>query len=63
MWTYRDAAMMARANQSRSMRDILPHGWIPQLPVNHGALPLDGLEIARDAVAAWREEFEAWGLI
>ena len=43
--------------------DVLPCGWILQLPVHHGPRTLDGLDIAREAVAAWREKLEAWGLI
>lgn len=43
--------------------DVLPRGWILKLPVNHGPRTIDGLEIAREAVAAWREKLEAWGLI
>lgn len=43
--------------------DVLPRGWILKLPVNHGPRTLDGLEIAGEAVAAWREKLEAWGLI
>ena len=43
--------------------DVLPCGWILQLPVHHGPRTLDGLEIAREAVAAWREKLKAWGLI
>lgn len=43
--------------------DIPPRGWILKIDVNHGSQTLDGLEIARDAVIAWREHLEAWQLI
>ena len=43
--------------------DVRPHGWILKLPVNHGPRTLDGLEIAGEAVAAWRDKLKEWKLI
>ena len=43
--------------------DVLPRGWLLKLPVDHGSQALDGLDIARAAVTAWRETLESWRLI
>ena len=38
-------------------------GWQLSAKIKHGALALDGLAIAEDAVTAWREKLIAWQLI
>jgi hypothetical protein len=43
--------------------DVLPRGWILQFPIDHDSQTLDGLEIARAAMTAWREALESWRLI
>lgn len=38
-------------------------GWRLSLPIQHGAVTLDGLDVARHAVQAWEQAFRQWGLI
>jgi hypothetical protein len=39
------------------------NGWRLVVNIKHGAAMLDGLAVAQDAVTAWREKLNAWGLI
>ena len=43
--------------------DVLPRGWLLKVDVTHDSRTLDGLQIARDAVIAWRQKLEEWGLM
>jgi hypothetical protein len=45
-----------------SGQDVIPQGWILRVPIEHNGSTLDGLDVARAAVAAWREKLEGWGL-
>lgn len=38
------------------------NGWRLVVKVKHGMSMLDGLSVAQEAVKAWREKLEAWGL-
>jgi hypothetical protein len=38
-------------------------GWRLDLEIRHDGNPLDGLEVAEDAVAAWRRVLIGWGLL
>ncbi|CAI8757705.1 protein of unknown function [Methylococcus capsulatus] len=38
-------------------------GWQLSVQIRHGAAILDGLAIAQDAINAWNEKFQLWGLI
>ncbi len=39
------------------------HGWRLVAKIKHGKSMLDGLSVAYDAVKAWREKLETWGLV
>lgn len=38
-------------------------GWQLSVQIRHGAAVLDGLAIAQDAINAWNEKLQLWGLI
>ncbi|MHB8438523.1 MAG: hypothetical protein ACYDD4_05095 [Acidimicrobiales bacterium] len=38
-------------------------GWRLTMVIEHGGKRLDGLDVANDAVAAWRRALMGWGLI
>ncbi len=46
-----------------SGQDVTPQGWTLKVPIEHKGSALDGLDVARAAVAAWREKLKGWGLI
>ncbi len=37
-------------------------GWRLVVRIKHGSSTLDGLAVARDAIAAWQEKLTAWGI-
>jgi hypothetical protein len=43
--------------------DSTSEGWRLRLTVDHGGSSLDGLEMARKAMDAWRRTFASWGLV
>jgi hypothetical protein len=49
--------------EAPSGSDVLPRGWLLKVDVTHDSRTLDGLQIARDAVIAWRQKLEEWGLM
>lgn len=48
---------------SVSGQDQSGGGWRLSVPVIHGVRTLDGLDVAVDAVNAWRHQLAAWNLI
>jgi hypothetical protein len=38
-------------------------GWLLSVKIKHGTVILDGLAVAKDAVAAWQEKLSAWGIL
>lgn len=36
------------------------NGWLLSVQIKHGGVILDGLAVARDALAAWQEKHSAW---
>jgi hypothetical protein len=51
------------ASVAGSTVDASPGSWRLRLVVKHAGKTLDGLELARDAVDAWRRHLTDWGLI
>lgn len=45
-----------------SGQNVTPQGWTLKVPIEHNGSTLDGLDVARAAVAAWREKLEEWTL-
>jgi hypothetical protein len=43
--------------------DSAMRGWRLRLTVDHGGSSLDGLDIAQEAIDAWRRTLASWGLI
>lgn len=39
------------------------NGWNLSAKIEHGATVLDGMAVAQDAAAAWREKLMVWGII
>ena len=39
------------------------NGWFLSVKIKHYAVILDGLAVAKDAIAAWQEKFSAWGTL
>jgi hypothetical protein len=39
------------------------NGWIISVKIKHGKAILDGLAIAKDAVAAWQEKLSMWRIL
>lgn len=46
-----------------SGQDVTPQEWTLKVPIEHSGSTLDGLVVAREAVAAWREKLQGWSLI
>jgi hypothetical protein len=38
-------------------------GWLLSVKIEHNAVSLNGLTVARDACSAWREKLAAWGVL
>lgn len=39
------------------------NGWILSVKIKHGAVILDGLAVAKDAITAWQKKLSAWGIL
>ncbi|WP_143156399.1 hypothetical protein [Desulfacinum infernum] len=39
------------------------NGWLLSVKIEHGTVTLDGLTVAKDAIAAWQEKLSAWGIL
>jgi len=38
-------------------------GWFLSVKIKHGAIVLDGIAVAKDTIAAWKEKLLAWGIL
>jgi len=39
------------------------NGWLLSVKIKHGTVILDGLAVAKDAIAAWQEKLSTWGIL
>lgn len=39
------------------------NGWFLSVKIRHATGIMDGLAVAKDAIAAWNEKFSAWGIL
>lgn len=39
------------------------NGWLLSVQIEHGTVILDGLTVAKDAIAAWQEKLSTWGIL
>ena len=54
-----ELARLAEADAGRPR----PSGWRLIMNIEHAGRRLDGLEVARTAVAAWKQVLSGWGLV
>lgn len=39
------------------------NGWLLSVKIKHGTVVLDGLAVAKDAIAAWQEKLSTWNIL
>lgn len=59
----RSGAVPQFGRASGSSKGLADPGWRIQLVIQHGTQQLDGLNVADDAVKAWRRVLTNWGLL
>ena len=49
--------------QSSGVDSAAGNGWLLSVKIKHGTVILDGLAVAKDAIAAWQEKLSTWGIL